>query len=1035
MEDGEDTESGSPKRARKFLERLESERSSALETVPRPPVIHVYRRRNKRPRSSSSVCMKTSCADSAMGPTRKAGESIDGLHSGDDHTKKGRMKGFKHELGNLGVDRQQFGDLGWSRKRERRERKARHCPNSFKNIWGRGSRYRIDVPKHSRTSSVNKWVQLSLENVDPTTLTGFKCKVFWPLDNDWYVGSITQYDPEKAEHHIRYEDGDDEWTSLYGQKIKFHLSKDEMRQKNLKCWDPERGLDSDDIIMLAASFCDNEELEHGDVIWAEIMGNAMWPALVTNEIQVERYEGLQRDPREKLVSVRFFGTYDYARVNRKQVVTLFRGILSSFHLKCQRSRFIEGLEETWRYLREQKLPEKMMHLQCGNKIDDPDIASVGDDTSNVEDKHLSDEKNKREIECSSPCPMEVGDLQVISLGKIVKDSDHFHSEHCIWPVGYSAVRKFVSVSDPNEFSEYKMEVLRNPEAKMLPLFRVTMDNGQQINGSSPSACWKKIYYMMRKAAKNLCNGLGHNVRTMRRRSGSYMFGFCNRKIQKLIRAMANSSPYLNPSKYGSQEYGDNQSGYQPVYINWKDLDRCNVCNMDEEYASNLFLQCDKCRMMVHARCYGESEPWSGKLWLCNLCQPDAPSPPPKCCLCPVSGGALKITTDGRWAHLTCAMWIPETCLVDVKKMEPIDGLNMIHKDRWKLLCSICGVPYGACIQCSNNSCRVAYHPLCARAADLCVELEDEENILHLLFADEDDDHCIRLLSFCKKHRQPANKQVLAEKQVSNTLQFPSYTPSANFSGCSRSEPYDFLGRRGRKEPDALAAASSKRSYVENRPYIVGGYRQNGTLEDASSDGILVPTCQPTVSCQLERPRFLSLHEKYEYMTATFRKRLVFGKSAIHGFGVFAKHALRAGDMVIEYTGELVRPIIADIRENLIYNSLVGAGTYMFRIDDKRVIDATRAGSLAHLINHSCEPNCYSRVISVSGDEHIIIFAKRDINQWEELTYDYRFFSIDQQLACYCGFPRCRGVVNDTEAEEQVSIIRVPRQELTDWKAE
>lgn len=25
-------------------------------------------------------------------------------------------------------------------------------------------------------------------------------------------------------------------------------------------------------------------------------------------------------------------------------------------------------------------------------------------------------------------------------------------------------------------------------------------------------------------------------------------------------------------------------------------------------------------------------------------------------------------------------------------------------------------------QCSNNNCRVAYHPLCARAADLCVEV-------------------------------------------------------------------------------------------------------------------------------------------------------------------------------------------------------------------------------------------------------------------------------------------------------------------------
>lgn len=39
-----------------------------------------------------------------------------------------------------------------------------------------------------------------------------------------------------------------------------------------------------------------------------------------------------------------------------------------------------------------------------------------------------------------------------------------------------------------------------------------------------------------------------------------------------------------------------------------------------------------------------------------------------------------------------------------------------------------------------------------------------------------------------------------------------------------------------------------------------------------------------------------------------------------------------------------------------------------------------------------QPNCYSRVIPVNGEEHILIFAKRDIKQWEELTYDYRFSS-------------------------------------------
>eukprot|EP00252_Welwitschia_mirabilis_P022789 TRINITY_DN6267_c0_g1_i1.p1 TRINITY_DN6267_c0_g1~~TRINITY_DN6267_c0_g1_i1.p1 ORF type:complete len:198 (-),score=35.65 TRINITY_DN6267_c0_g1_i1:406-999(-) len=179
----------------------------------------------------------------------------------------------------------------------------------------------------------------------------------------------------------------------------------------------------------------------------------------------------------------------------------------------------------------------------------------------------------------------------------------------------------------------------------------------------------------------------------------------------------------------------------------------------------------------------------------------------------------------------------------------------------------------------------------------------------------------------------------------------------------------------------------------------------------------------------------SMVEKYQHMRATFRKRLAFGKSGIHGYGIFAKQEHKAGDMVIEYTGEIVRPIIADIREHCIYNSLVGAGTYMFRIDDDRVIDATRSGSIAHLINHSCEPNCYSRTINVCGDDHIIIFAKRDIQEWEELTYDYRFCSMDEQLACYCGFARCRGVVNVNDPEEQEGNLCVPRSDLVYLRAE
>lgn len=86
---------------------------------------------------------------------------------------------------------------------------------------------------------------------------------------------------------------------------------------------------------------------------------------------------------------------------------------------------------------------------------------------------------------------------------------------------------------------------------------------------------------------------------------------------------------------------------------------------------------------------------------------------------------------------------------------------------------------------------------------------------------------------------------------------------------------------------------------------------------------------------------------------------------------------------------------------------------MFRIDDYEVVDATVHGNAARFINHSCEPNCYSRVITVDGKKHIVIFASRRIYRGEELTYDYKFPIEDasSKLPCNCNSKKCRKFLN------------------------
>ena len=117
--------------------------------------------------------------------------------------------------------------------------------------------------------------------------------------------------------------------------------------------------------------------------------------------------------------------------------------------------------------------------------------------------------------------------------------------------------------------------------------------------------------------------------------------------------------------------------------------------------------------------------------------------------------------------------------------------------------------------------------------------------------------------------------------------------------------------------------------------------------------------------------------------------------------------------MVEYLGEYVRNSVASARENY-YRRMGWGDDYIFRVTDEMLVDATRRGGLARFANHCCEPNCYSRIITVGGQPRIVLYSKERIELGEEITYDYKFDHEEdrsQAIPCACGTRSCPGFLN------------------------
>ena len=141
------------------------------------------------------------------------------------------------------------------------------------------------------------------------------------------------------------------------------------------------------------------------------------------------------------------------------------------------------------------------------------------------------------------------------------------------------------------------------------------------------------------------------------------------------------------------------------------------------------------------------------------------------------------------------------------------------------------------------------------------------------------------------------------------------------------------------------------------------------------------------------------------------RRVQVRRSGVHGKGMFALRPIRAGETVIEYTGEVITWKEALRRHP--HDPQQPNHTFYFHIDEKHVIDANVGGNAARWINHACDTNCEADEV----DGRIFIKAQRDLKPGEELFYDYGLV-IDERLTpklkkeypCHCGSANCRGTL-------------------------
>lgn len=145
-------------------------------------------------------------------------------------------------------------------------------------------------------------------------------------------------------------------------------------------------------------------------------------------------------------------------------------------------------------------------------------------------------------------------------------------------------------------------------------------------------------------------------------------------------------------------------------------------------------------------------------------------------------------------------------------------------------------------------------------------------------------------------------------------------------------------------------------------------------------------------------------------------------SEIHGYGLFASSSIKSETPITELLGEYISHEESLERIKVYQSSdvelkdIIGKsrgriehpGHMIFRIDQTWDLDATKAGSCARFVNHSCSPNCEIRPhIDPAGAVHLVLQSVKDVKEGEELTFNYEDLGALNGFTCSCKSPSCQ----------------------------